>query len=87
MNEGKVGAPFEYSHSYIHFKTFFRLAQRCAMYKFIAWLPLYIGYGSVNICMYNLFRTLHQEIQCYKTQYYYTRGESLEQKDVRFFGV
>jgi len=25
MNEGKVGAPFEYSHSYIHFLAFLKI--------------------------------------------------------------
>ena len=25
MNQGKVGAPFEYSHSYIHFLAFIKI--------------------------------------------------------------
>jgi hypothetical protein len=28
MNQGKVGAPFEYSHSYIHFLAFIKIAYR-----------------------------------------------------------
>jgi hypothetical protein len=32
----------------------------------------FISSWSANICVCNLFRTLHQEIQCYETQYYYT---------------
>ena len=30
MNQGKVGAPFEYSHSYIHFLAFFKIGFKIA---------------------------------------------------------
>ena len=30
MNEGKVGAPFEYSHSYIHFLAFLKIGFKIA---------------------------------------------------------
>ena len=40
------------------------LAQCHTLYKFIASLAMYIGYGSAKLCVYNLFRTLHQKVQC-----------------------
>ena len=30
MNEGKAGAPFEYSHSYIHFLAFLKIGFKIA---------------------------------------------------------
>jgi hypothetical protein len=30
MNQGKVGAPFEYSHSYIHFQAFLKIGFKIA---------------------------------------------------------
>ena len=30
MNEGKVGAPFEYSHSYFHFLAFLKIGFKIA---------------------------------------------------------
>ena len=30
MNQGKVGAPFEYSHSYIHFLAFIKIGFKIA---------------------------------------------------------
>ena len=50
------------THTFVQGFFLQKLAQRRAMYKFIASLSNVYGYGSSNICVYNLFRTLHQEI-------------------------
>jgi hypothetical protein len=52
MNEGKVGAPFEYSHSYIHFLAFlkigFKIAYRTAVQGIVRGLSDYIRIEEIH---------------------------------------
>jgi hypothetical protein len=52
MNQGKVGAPFEYSHSYIHFLGFieigFKIAYRTVQ-GIVRGLSEYIGIEEIHL--------------------------------------